>query len=321
MKILPLSEVASDPAAVADNVIVYAKDAAGVTKLYMRQSDGTIVEIGTGGGSGTTINHVEDVQTGVAILPESATTEVLACAEITPEAGNTVQITGAVHVELVNSSLSSAEVRAILKEDGVELAYWTASPGAVPDDGSSYYASIPITWSLTSDGAPHIYSVDILTSAKGTGQWQTRGRALVVNELALGVGGSGDRSMLPPQWRSNATLIPSSPNSPMGTGLTNTSEFRAIRPGSIVGLSTITEPGGPGVTGGTLTAQIAINGIPGTLTVVHTSGSNPEGGFATQAAGIDTYVAGDTIRGLWTTDAGFTPSGSIHLASWIQVEE
>jgi hypothetical protein len=129
------------------------------------------------------------------------------------------------------------------------------------------------------------------------------------------------RHMLPPQWRSNATLAPSFPNTPMGTGLPNTSEFRATRPGSIVGLSTITEPGGPGVTGGTLTAQIAINGIPGTLIVVHTSGSNQEGGFATQAAGIDTYVAGDLIRALYTTDVGFAPSGSIYLASWIEVQE
>jgi hypothetical protein len=49
MKIIPFVEVGSDPSAVADNVVLYAKDSSGITKLYMRRSDGDIAEVSAAG--------------------------------------------------------------------------------------------------------------------------------------------------------------------------------------------------------------------------------------------------------------------------------
>lgn len=96
--------------------------------------------------------------------------------------------------------------------------------------------------------------------------------------------------------------------------------FRVFRSGSIVGLGVATyiaKALSP-VTGGTLTIVVTINGVPGTLTAVITTGQN--GNQAVQVAGIDTYVAGDTIGCHFTSNAGFTPSG-LNAVAWLEVQE
>lgn len=52
-RIIPFTET-TDPAAVPNNAIVYSKDVAGVTRLYVRLSDGTILELGASAIPGTT---------------------------------------------------------------------------------------------------------------------------------------------------------------------------------------------------------------------------------------------------------------------------
>lgn len=81
--------------------------------------------------------------------------------------------------------------------------------------------------------------------------------------------------------------------------------WKALRPGSIIGISTrLTEA----VTAGSLLLIVTINGTPSaTLGVISTSGSNPTGGQLTQAAGVDTYVAGDLLGIELTSSAGFLP--------------
>jgi hypothetical protein len=81
-------------------------------------------------------------------------------------------------------------------------------------------------------------------------------------------------------------------------------EFKAVSPGSVVGIgSRLTET----ITAGTLTLAVSINGAAGALSLVHTAGSNPDGGEAFQLPGVDDFVAGDLIGILITTDAGFLP--------------
>jgi len=89
---------------------------------------------------------------------------------------------------------------------------------------------------------------------------------------------------------------------------------KMIRAGSITGLGTrLTQA----ITAGTLTVRVTKNGSPGTLSVVHTTGT---GGNATQAPGIDTYIAGDLIGVQLTTTSGFLPN-TTDLEAWLEMLE
>lgn len=98
---------------------------------------------------------------------------------------------------------------------------------------------------------------------------------------------------------------------------TNFDTWKAMRRGSVVGLSTrLTEA----VTAGTATVRVTVNGVAGTLNVVHTSVLNASGGQSTQQAGIDRFVAGDLIGLSITTNAGFLPI-TTDLEAWLEAEE
>lgn len=91
---------------------------------------------------------------------------------------------------------------------------------------------------------------------------------------------------------------------------------KMIRAGSVIGLSTrFTEA----VADGSIVVQITINGTPGTLAIISTSGSNPSGGELVQASGIDTFVAGDLIGVELTTDVSFAPT-TTDLESWVEID-
>jgi hypothetical protein len=95
---------------------------------------------------------------------------------------------------------------------------------------------------------------------------------------------------------------------------TNFDTIKMIRAGSIVGLGTrLTQA----ITAGTLTVVITKNGVAGTLSIAHTSGT---GSAATQAVGIDTYVAGDLIGIEITTTSGFLPN-TTYFEAWLEVLE
>jgi hypothetical protein len=139
------------------------------------------------------------------------------------------------------------------------------------------------------------------------------------NDVDGGDSGGGGASIyaLPEQWAQQDVAANQTDVDLSAQVSTNFDNVPAMRAGSIVGLSTrLTEA----VTAGTLTVAVTINGAVGTLAVVSTSGSNPSGGQATQATGVDTYVAGDLIGVQLTTDAGFLPV-TTDLEAWLQVSE
>ena len=92
--------------------------------------------------------------------------------------------------------------------------------------------------------------------------------------------------------------------------------WRAPRAGSIVGLVARLDGA---IATGTLTVQITKNGaLLGAFTLALTVGTIES--QAIQAAGIDTFVAGDRL-GMWlTSSAGFVP-GNLHLNAYFEVEE
>jgi hypothetical protein len=84
--------------------------------------------------------------------------------------------------------------------------------------------------------------------------------------------------------------------------------FKAIRDGSIVGLSTALTEAITDVTADSLIVAVTVNGATGTLQISHSSGTNPSGGQATQATGIDTFSAGDELGVELTTLGTFAPT-------------
>jgi hypothetical protein len=99
----------------------------------------------------------------------------------------------------------------------------------------------------------------------------------------------------------------------------NFDTIKAIRGGSIVGLSTRFTQAITDATAGSCVVTVTINGAPGTLSISHDSGSNPSGGEATQAAGIDTFNAGDLIGIEITTLQTFAPT-TTDLDAWMDWE-
>jgi len=105
------------------------------------------------------------------------------------------------------------------------------------------------------------------------------------------------------------------------TALVSTSfdTIKAIRPGSIVGLSTRFTEAITDATADAAVVTVTVNGAAGALAVSHSSGTNPSGGEATQAAGVDTFAAGDLIGIQITTLASFTPT-TTDVEAWMDWE-
>jgi len=124
-------------------------------------------------------------------------------------------------------------------------------------------------------------------------------------------------SALPEQWAQDNVAANQTNIALFAQVSTNFDSIKMMRAGSVVGLSTrLTEA----ITAGSLTVKLTKNGVAGTLQVVHTSGGNPSGGQTVQAAGIDTYVAGDLIAVQLTTNAGFLPI-TTDLEAWLEISE
>ena len=90
--------------------------------------------------------------------------------------------------------------------------------------------------------------------------------------------------------------------------------WRAPRAGSIVGLVTRFSEA---ITAGSVSLHVRVNGAAGTLVATSVGGTGTQ---VTQAAGIDTYAAGDLLDIAITTDAGFLPI-STDVEAYMEVQE
>ncbi len=109
------------------------------------------------------------------------------------------------------------------------------------------------------------------------------------------------REMLSEKWVRNNIAASLTADPIEGLLSTNFDDLKMIRAGSIVGMSTRLSAAAAGAG---ITSTAAVNGAAGTLNVVDAIAST--GGEATQAAGIDTFVAGDLISVEITTPVGWT---------------
>jgi hypothetical protein len=106
-------------------------------------------------------------------------------------------------------------------------------------------------------------------------------------------------------------------NTPLAIPDTST-QIMMIRAGSIVGISwQASEP----ITAGQVTVNITKNGTPVTLSSTGTSSSNASGGVASQAANIDTFVAGDLIGMSYTSSEDIEPTDGLLTSCFFEIIE
>lgn len=119
-----------------------------------------------------------------------------------------------------------------------------------------------------------------------------------------GGGGGTGVAPIPEQWCTNGVPANTAATAMEAQLSTNLGTYRAIRAGSLTGLSwRFSET----ITAGQITLNVRKNGVAVTLAGVSTNASNQNGGQTSQAAGVDTFVAGDLFDITYTTDAGFLP--------------
>lgn len=124
---------------------------------------------------------------------------------------------------------------------------------------------------------------------------------------------------LPEKW-SQQNVAASQTDVALGTLIsTSFATIKAIRAGSITGLSTRFSEAITDATANSCVVTVTVGGVAGTLSVSHASGSNASGGEATQLDGIDTFVAGDLIGVQITTLASFLPI-STDVEAWLDVQ-
>ena len=159
----------------------------GPTGLGSTGPTGSTGETGPTGPTGPTsaaILHTEDTSTVTLVLPNNSDTEVLSSPSIAPGLGTRVQVTGDIGIQLVGNTPDFASAIATLLQDGNEIASYTMALAAVPGDGDfSFFGSIPVVWTFVADGAPHVYSINVITDTSSDGIWSAENRAMFVNVL------------------------------------------------------------------------------------------------------------------------------------------
>lgn len=131
-----------------------------------------------------------------------------------------------------------------------------------------------------------------------------------------GRGGAGHSLMaLPEKWV--VQKIPAGQNNVAMETLVsaNFDTLKAIRAGSIVGLSTRLSEA---VSAGALVIEVTINGVGTGFLIQHTTGTT--GGQATQEAGLSNYAAGDLIGMRYSSTTGFAPL-TCDVEAWLEVVE
>jgi len=133
-------------------------------------------------------------------------------------------------------------------------------------------------------------------------------------EYADSVGGGGGGVFSPPEKWHKLDVPASLAPEPMETLVSQTfNDIQVVRAGSVTGLNIRLTAN---LSGGTAIATVTVNGTPGTLSVVLTSGNSS--GRSTQAIGIDLFNPGDTLGISLTTDGSYAPV-TLDAEAWMEL--
>lgn len=166
-------------------------------------------------------------------------------------------------------------------------------------------AAVPTGVFVTPDGADTIdgvgdYTMDadyewLVLASNGVNGWYI---------ISTGPPSGTATAPIPEQWCKNNVPANTAATAMDAQLSTNFGTYRAIRAGSLTGLSwRFSET----ITAGQITLTVRKNGVAVTLAGISTAASNQNGGQTSQAAGVDTFVAGDLFDITYTTNAGFLP--------------
>ena len=151
----------------------------------------------------------------------------------------------------------------------------------------------------------------VVQSAAGVWRW------VIDGSLRAATGGASASPFSPPEKWAKQNVAASLTNSPLQALVSsNFDGIKMLRAGSIVGIG---DELSTAVTAGMATVTVTKNGVAVTLSLTHTNAINASGGQATQAVGIDTYVAGDRLGLQITTNGAWAPTPNIE--GWIEVIE
>jgi len=91
--------------------------------------------------------------------------------------------------------------------------------------------------------------------------------------------------------------------------------IQQIRAGSVIGMNVRFSAA---LAAGNATVRLTVNGVPGTLQVAVAAPN--QSGRATQASGVDAFVAGDLIGATLATDAGFLPATTNDVEVTLEIQ-
>jgi hypothetical protein len=154
-----------------------------------RGHDGHDGDIGPTGPTGPTgaagiLNflHTEAQAASSQPLLPNASNTVLTCPPITAPVGSIVQLTCTVNYFNVGNQFDFSTVLLTISQDGGPIATATViAPGRPLNGGFLVITEIPLTWFLTGDGLPHVYSVEVVTDNVSTGAQSVQNCSIFVN--------------------------------------------------------------------------------------------------------------------------------------------
>ena len=234
-----------------------------------------------------------------------------------PPALQSTPYTPGIYSEVVRCDASGGPVPITLPNIGANFVHLRGLVVGVKETTNNAGATVVGGGGDTIDGAAAAVPIPaggaIFVMSDGISNWDVIG---VYDPL-----GSKTKYAPPEKWyQSNVPANQSPAVALNGLVSVNFDDIKAIRAGSIVGLSTRFTGAITDATANAAVVTVTVNGVAGTLNVSHSSGTNPNGGEATQAAGVDTFNAGDLLGIKIETLASFTPAGTLDVEAWLDLE-
>jgi hypothetical protein len=202
--------------------------------------------------------------------------------------------------QIADSNLESAGLRVTIAEVTGSAGLTVDASGAETINGAAVPVAVPAGGAIT-------------LVSDGISDWK------VVALYDPSGGAISERYAPPEKWYQQD--VPASQSNVDLSALMSVSfdTIKAIRAGSIVGLSTRFSQAIADATPNSCVVTVTINGASGTLNLSHDSGTNPSGGEVTQASGVDTFVAGDLLGIEITTLGTFVPV-TTDVEAWMDLE-
>lgn len=121
----------------------------------------------------------------VALATNTADQNIVTCGDITAPLGTLLAIEATLVYQSIQNTADYGVVTVLLKEDGATIATFKQAL-APSDQGDPKFlidATIPVSWNVSSDGDPHVYSIDVTTDTSSDGTQSIEQATILVSNL------------------------------------------------------------------------------------------------------------------------------------------